>query len=328
LSFSGGADSGEILHTFLNNNIFIDEIQTAHYDKLVHSVGENIILSDESTSLLLEYKLSAVPMLKKVQQISPNTKIKELDGSNFLYDQCTTNKFQFTNIDEKTVNGVNLLKPHRANTYYIHKHNHENFNYKGKGKVAFIRGYEKPQLFIENDRLYFRFNDVVLHSVKMMRSKHIDDLYTIENFFWSHKIPLIPIKQSHVIKRYIEKDPEFYNKIMEYNRKKSDFNENINTNLDKKMQNDFTNQPLERYYSNMIYKYVHLIPFIAPKPIKHSEHSLISKVEKAYTSHYDDIINERAQYYVNKYNKIERKRILSRSISSRAYDIGPLERVL
>ena len=55
LSYSGGADSHEILYTFLENNIFIDEIQVVHYTKAMERLDPAILNNDAALRQLLEY---------------------------------------------------------------------------------------------------------------------------------------------------------------------------------------------------------------------------------------------------------------------------------
>lgn len=43
LSYSGGSDSHEILGTFLENNIFIDEIQVMHYEKAMSRFDRSVL---------------------------------------------------------------------------------------------------------------------------------------------------------------------------------------------------------------------------------------------------------------------------------------------
>ncbi len=304
LSFSGGSDSVEVLETFLEHGIFIDEIQTVHYNSLIAKRNEEDVKNDTSLSVMLEYRKAVVPKLKRVKQLSPNTKITEIDVSDYTYEQITKNKFDYMGMTGKDTNGTGIIKPLRTNTFYMHNHNSKTFN--PKGKVAFVRGYDKPILSIDDNRLFFRFSDIPLHGVKLLRSGTIDNLYTFEDFFWSPKMPLIPIKQSHVIKRAIEVDPYLYDKVLRYNKETADFAE-----------------PVERLYSRLIYKYTDTIEFAGSKPATNPELKIINQLEK---THSKEIMNERENYYKNKYQAIINKDLLKRPIFSWPYEIGVINK--
>lgn len=314
LSYSGGSDSTEILETFLECGLFIDEIQTVHYSELIRQMDEDLISKDESLAVMLEYKRAVLPKLKRVRELSPNTKITEIDVSDYTYNQIAKNKFDYMGITGQRTNGTGLIKPLRTNTFYMHNYNQQTF--KGKGKVAFVRGYDKPILSIENGNLIFRFSDMPLHGVKLMRGGQVGEMYTFEDFFWSHKMPFIPIKQSHVIKKHVERDPMLFNSIMDYNSKMIAFNNTDSQN------NLFSSQVMERVYAKMIYKYQSTIPFIAPKPPKNPELTLVSKIDENYSA---EIMKEREQFYLSKYSRIQHKRMFRRTILSQPYNLGPIE---
>ena len=314
LSYSGGSDSTEILETFLNNNIFIDEIQTVHYSGLIKKTEESIIMNNDSLAVMLEYQKAVLPKLKRVRELSPNTKITEIDVSEYTHNQITNNKLDYMGLSGQTTNGTGLIKPLRTNTFYMHNYNQQNF--KISKKTAFVRGYDKPILNIENGRLMFRFSDITLHGVKMIRSGQIDDLYTFEDFFWSRKFPLIPVKQSHVIKKRIQKDKVLRESIVNFNEKMIKFNETNDS------RTSFTTEVLERVYSKLIYKYENTIDFIAPKPVKNPESTFVNMTNK---THFEEIMCERAKFYLSKYDKIYHKRLLRRTILSKPYNLGSVE---
>ena len=93
VSFSGGSDSYEVLWSFLNNKIFIDEIQVSCFEKITNKLDAQLLLSDSDLSYYMEYEYAVKPMLKYVSEKSPNTKITILDASDFLHSQLSGNKF-------------------------------------------------------------------------------------------------------------------------------------------------------------------------------------------------------------------------------------------
>jgi hypothetical protein len=311
LSFSGGSDCNEILEVFLRNNIFIDEIQTVNFNGLVSKLPEHKVLDNDCMASFLEYDKAVVPKFKRVALLSPNTKITVIDASDYLYDQIMNKKFEFMGLyDFSKTNGVKMTKGLRSYTWYLHKLNNENPIYKNK-KVAFIRGYDKPSLIIKNNFLFTRFNDFALHGVKMIRTKVIDNIYTFEDFYWSSDFPLIPVKQGHAIKKFIELTPAFYLELYNFNNKMVE--------LYTKNQRDHIKDRIDRKYSKLLYRYHEEIPFVAPKPWTNPEMVLMDSIEQNY---FEQIVQEKTNLVLNRYKNLDNKFLLSRNIFTRHYNLG------
>lgn len=314
LAFSGGSDSNEILEIFLQNNIFIDEIQTVHYESLLNRLDDSFIKSHDTLGVLYEYRGSVLPKLKRIKELSPNTKINSMDLSDYAYDQIVGRKFDYMGMNHNPTNGMSLIKPLRIYNYYMHTHNNLNAP---KKKTAFIRGFEKPWLFVsENDTLMFRFSDIPMHGVGRIRSGDVNDIYTLEDFFWSPNYPLIPVKQSHVIRNVLMKYPKIYQLFMDNvaQRGLTEFNQEAPNVLD-------------RLYARMIYYHTNSIEFIAPKPKQNPELFLINHLQndesKAY---YSQMIEEKKTFYLNKYRNIKAQNLLKRHWVTKPYIVGSLRK--
>lgn len=316
LSYSGGADSHEVLCTFLENNIFIDEIQVVHQHDLIKNISRNTMVSDSGLAMMLEFEKVAAPTLKKVMEKSPNTKITLLDSSDFIVKDIVGHRFSFIGLDKCNNNSsfIVMTTPFVRN-FFQHHENNKNLNLGGK-RVAFIRGTEKPSLKMYRNQLKFTFTDVSMHGTKMMQKGDIDEIYTIENFFWSREVPLIPIKQSHVIKKVLENDPVFYAQFMinqEKNIRMSEFNKS----------GIAEEQDFQRKYSRIIYKHWNDNYFKAPKKTKISGEFLAAEIVFNDTA-YKDALREQREFFYNKYSVIKNKDLLNRTIVSRRYDIGEI----
>ena len=307
LAYSGGADSHEVLETFLQNGIFIDEIQTVHYETILNKFDLDLIKNHHSIGVLHEYQASVLPTLRKVSQISPNTKITSIDASNFLVDQIINKRLEYMGSNGKDTNGMHLIKPHRMYNFVMHKNNN---NTSSKNNVGFIRGIEKPLLDYVDDKLYFKFSDTPMHGVKLMRSNTIDEIYKFEDFFWSPECPLIPIKQAHKIKNFFKKTP----KALEFFKKA----------YTEKFNNGDMMHDLNRLYSNIIYEHTKNIPFIAIKPKKNPEMCLASWIDDVIVKYTEGFINERKTFYLHKFGKINNRNLLTRNWASKLYYIGKI----
>lgn len=205
LSFSGGTDSREVLYTFLNNDIFIDEIQTVNYSNLISKI-DTVTIKELNFELYAEYNDCAVPVLKEVQLRSPRTKITLIDSTDFYLNEILSTKFSNFNPKYTKYPMVKLpiIRNSRSVTYSKIKYNEETIN--RNKKTAIIFGVEKPKIKLKDRKLVFCFNDFVYSSTKDVNTGAIDNYCSFEQFFWSKDAPLIPIKQSHVIKKVLEND--------------------------------------------------------------------------------------------------------------------------
>ena len=210
LAFSGGSDSMEVLHTFIENGIFLDEVQVINYEKAISKIDETTLYADKSLAHFLEFRLSVIPELEYIKQKSPNTKISVYDISDDFMKHSATKGVSPDNLNPRTVltNCPTMTYPWTQLSNLLHNETALTKN----NKVAFISGNEKPQTTIADNKFYFFFGDWCYYNSKMHNDKFIDRIFTNEEFFWSKDAPLIPVKQSHVLKRALETDPVFYKK--------------------------------------------------------------------------------------------------------------------
>ena len=86
LSYSAGADSHNILMSFIRQNLHIDEIVVNVMEK-ANSKFTIIDSNNKSNwNAGAEHRLQTVPRLKEIENTIPNTKITILDLSDFLFN--------------------------------------------------------------------------------------------------------------------------------------------------------------------------------------------------------------------------------------------------
>jgi hypothetical protein len=189
LFYSGGSDSHNILHAWLDAGLKIDEIATtwnyeATGDKQNHYNAEitNVVLPD-------------IEALQKKHEF----KFRLIDISQFCIDLFDTWGTEFdynVNFHFSPNNPAKHLFRDKIEDY-------KNLISAGK-KLCFVWGKEKPQLRYENDAHYFHFCDNIDNTVgPYVQRKYYQGWYD-ELFYWTPDFPLIPVKQSHVILNYIE----------------------------------------------------------------------------------------------------------------------------
>ena len=186
LQFSGGADSTNILNTFVDNKIHLDEVLTWNY------FGGNKSKTAHTDS---EVNQVAFPAMKKLAETNPEIKFRTLDLSQSLID--------FWMDPEKAdrffhhSNSIIMAEAGVRTNYFLEDKFYLDKIMQGK-KVGFICGQDKPRVWQIDGKYCFRFLDYSgANSLNGVDSP-------VEYFYWSPDFPTIPVKQSHIIKRYLQ----------------------------------------------------------------------------------------------------------------------------
>ena len=208
VSYSGGADSHNIVESFLRQGLHIDEIIVNTMEKGSNSfttIDSNVKNPENAAS---EHYLQTIPRLKEISNRSPKTKITVLDLTDYLFkDWIPTNDASWVTGRREGLNPLNVT---RFN--YLHFKDVRSKLDKDK-TVAIIVGVEKPRTFIHsaNNNFYLRFTDRAANIVSV--NDYIKDYTnsTVEYFYWSPDATDIICKQAHVIKRWLEHHPHYRN---------------------------------------------------------------------------------------------------------------------
>ena len=329
LQLSGGLDSTQILEIFLDNNIFIDEIQTFH-----HHSGTKAFMSDKSVledlSVLFEYQLAVIPLLKWVKEVSPNTKIVEVDVMPELISNTCKLNSELIGQDPSTKGLINpptlVFNVPRTVAYISLTHNIKNIE---KDNVCVIRGIEKPGLYALEDfsvnqntyDLYFNFHDQTMGSSKFMASDIISKSFTLESFFWSPEVPLIPVKQSHLIKNRIRTDVAFKEKFLSL----SDliFRKRQNLLKQNKRHDTLSQQKLERLIYPSIYPSLRNKLYYGLKPQDKSPEFALLKLLGI--NHFgENLKNDYNNYKLKLFEPIINKEQMISYLPTRSYHIGKI----
>jgi len=202
LSYSGGSDSHNIYESFRRQGLHIDEILVNTMEKASKGIV-NVNSAEAFDAPASEHEQQTMPRLREIAQQMPNTKITVTDQSDYLF-QSLEQAGDASWVLEKR-EGLNPAGATRFN--YLHfsevrKRFDKNY------RIAMVVGIEKPRTLIHQGRLVMRFADRSTNMITV--AEHLRDYpnSTIEFFYWSPDcVPLI-IKQGHVIKRWLEANPE------------------------------------------------------------------------------------------------------------------------
>jgi hypothetical protein len=308
LSYSGGSDSHEVLKTFIENDIFLDEVQIVHHEKAINKLDPS---EHENLEMFDEYKRNVIPSLDDIKKKSPHTKITLLDATDYLIDETIGNNYHiFGHVNNISITRTPVTRFSRTNFAFQHKHNEKTLS--GRKNVCLIQGNDKPFLTASDGILYCYFSDSLLQGVKYINRGIISNIYTIEEFFCSPHAPLIPIKQSHVLLKVMNLYSVFKKSFISY------------VNTDKYSNNNKIRFEFNRSYVPYIYKYWDRSKIFFPKPIgKSHEFALISKLFE--TDKPFDAAKEYNKHTLSRYKDINH-RYIYRPLFSKMYSIGRIGR--
>jgi hypothetical protein len=200
LYFSGGADSGNILNTFLSNNIFLDEI--------VMQIPEPMKTTFSKTDLSMrnnfaEIEYSALPMLKKYD-IPSGTKITLQDFSKPVLEMLSKDDWF-----ENNPIGTNFCLSSIGRQYAV-KQQSSFLDLADTGKtVVQIIGIDKPLVYFDGTDYFCYFSDSSAghFSAPIDFNNEWGISYHTEFFYWTADIPEIVIKQAQEIKAIGQANP-------------------------------------------------------------------------------------------------------------------------
>lgn len=198
LSYSGGADSHNILMSFVRQGLHIDEIVVNCFEKASKQFVDLNPLNMSAENAGAEHYLQTLPRLKEIHPKIPKTKITISDLSDHLFS-FMENAGDASWILSKR-EGINPAGATRFN--YLHFADVRKRFDKEK-TICMILGVEKPRTAIVNGNLIMRFVDRAVNQQTV--AEHMKDYTnsTAEFFYWSpNAVPML-IKQGHIIKKYL-----------------------------------------------------------------------------------------------------------------------------
>jgi len=193
LWYSGGADSDNVLHAFLDNDIKLDEV--ASYMNYQADDNKESFFNGEIFHV-------AAPKIERLKETYPDLYHRFIDMSQLAIDAFTVNNNQFDWIYyANQVITVNTIS--RQDIQLLIPEWKDMFD-QGK-KIAFIHGVDKPRVSQNpNGEYIFKFIDTI-DSLVSPRNQMLNRPWDNQEFFyWTPDCPKIVAKQSHIIKNYLK----------------------------------------------------------------------------------------------------------------------------
>jgi hypothetical protein len=198
LMFSGGSDSTQVMMSFLNSGIPLDEVHTYYPMRWVERVTGDVP-RDHPLGLLYEYHHAVVPALRTLSLVSPRTKIRVIDTSD-SYNRSMADWSEAPN-QHRPNGGVHGLYQgiYRA---CVERGLRRATDPIGTKKIGVIYGNEKPPVQLDGADLSVQFLDTQRGGIS--HAWMPDRLFDPIMFYWGDL--RITCKQAHIIKRALEHD--------------------------------------------------------------------------------------------------------------------------
>ncbi len=204
LHYSGGSDSHNILHTFLTNNIKLDEISIRWAKPLLDGKFYTPNTLDRSAkNAASEWDYAIKPTLDYLRQNHPEIKINIVDFT----ERLTVLPANVSAV-EKTL--MNLKMYRSALGSFVQRFDPEvefKSSIKNLGNsIGHIFGIEKPMLTVIEDKIYLRFSDAALETALLINNINQE---TAELFYWAHDMPELTMEQAYQVALYFKNNPQF-----------------------------------------------------------------------------------------------------------------------
>jgi hypothetical protein len=260
---SGGADSTNVLMSFLNNGIHVDEI----ISEAPMSGLSNWDFNTKDTraiNTVSEFKYALMPFLHEISTKFPRVKITLLDSF----------KETITIAESDSVSG-NIVNPFKSTDGNRFEQLFHLTDLAENGKrIAVVTGTDKPVLSVQPDgKMYNVFSDQPVAIPKPPFKTNYPNVDCVL-FYWTPEMPELVLKMSHVVAREIVKpeNAKIYQAMLDLPRRGQEANVNHDSDIvldyilnknkrgyDKYTQNKY--QPFTIYERG-------IVPFIYPSTYK------------------------------------------------------------
>lgn len=207
VSYSGGSDSHNILHSFLDQGLHIDELFIVCLEKIQSQFTEiSLENTDAKYAHISDNIYQTLPRLRELAPYLTKTKITYADVSNLIFDVFENSK------DESWI----MSMREELNPVDVARYNYSSFSDFRKRldkfqNIGVIVGIDKPKLIIDSttNLCYLRFIDRLANTIPIGEYTTEYSNTTVEFFYWSPDSCDMLCKQAHVVKRWLEENPKF-----------------------------------------------------------------------------------------------------------------------
>lgn len=206
LYFSGGADSYNVLRSFIDNGIHLDEVCVKWCNNIFDANTKIYTpnnLDMNSTNYLSEWDYAIAPVLNHLRQYYPHIHIQIEDWMPDVNKKLTYDDFL----------SMNHWYDYEVPWYNVFSRNEERLVSEGK-KVAAIYGVDKPNTVFDDDHGYMFFTD---QAITMANINPLNP-NGIELFYWTPDLPALAYEMAMVSLRWQVSDYDHYAHSYTYNK--------------------------------------------------------------------------------------------------------------
>lgn len=198
LFYSGGVDSWNILKTFIDNNILLDEI---------YMFGA--FEAEEQTNSIIGYDSNPGYYTREIQQSLPLVKkLAEQKKIKVNVYDWTRDILEAANDPDWFWSAGVRFDPTCMVRSKFHKifREHNDLLHKGR-RVGFVYGVDKPRLLRDDNTIYFAFLDVIMTTGTLPTNDILGEYWeNDEYFYWTPNLPELAVKQSHEVVRWFKQN--------------------------------------------------------------------------------------------------------------------------
>ena len=205
LFYSGGVDSTNVLHSFIDNNILLDEI-VIYRPRVI----ENRINSIDRTpyNIFSETSLAAIPHLNRYLH-DPRTKVRIIHNDEAVIKLATDSKLmsQYSSLNRHAPNSFSKIAMSVTDPVW-------NELYLQGKSVGHIQGADKPMVIAGNPYHFYFYDASAAFVIEPTYQTDISEMISRhqfhELFYWTPDLPQLVIKQCQIVKKLCQSDPFFY----------------------------------------------------------------------------------------------------------------------
>ena len=191
--YSGGADSHNMLHSFIQSGVRIDEIVS------FHSFSAD---GDWNSEFNKEISCTAVPVVKSLKEqglLSSDTVHRLIDMSDIIKQFCAD--IDWLNFPYMFSSSVSINNVARA---HLRKYITDWAKIIEQGKrLVLVWGHDKPRIMHDQGRFFLNFMDIYDNCVSTWIQQTTPPGWYDEMFYSTPDMPYLIVKQAHIIKNFL-----------------------------------------------------------------------------------------------------------------------------
>lgn len=192
--YSGGADSHNMLESFINAGVHIDEIVS------FHSLSADGDRNSEFNREIYQTAIPFVESLRSDNRLSSTTPHRLIDMAEIITKFCQD--IDWLDFPYMVSSAFSINNVARSNLRKYVKE-WQDLILQGK-KLVLVWGHDKPRVMHEDGKHYLQFMDIFDNCVSTRLQQSTIPGWYDEMFYSTPDMPELIVKQAHVIKKFLE----------------------------------------------------------------------------------------------------------------------------